>query len=225
MSRFLSATWAVFLNDARLELRSRTALGALAMFVAAALILVRFSLGRIAVGSTVAAALLWIVVVFAGAIGLGRAFMAEEERGTTLLLRLAAPPEAVYAGKLLFNVVLTLALALVAGLGMRILIPTSLGAPSLYWAALGLGGLGLASTTTLLSALLARARAAGPLLPVLAFPLLIPLLSSGVGLTLSASGAESGAWEAAQQDLLLLASYAGLTTTVSFLLFEYVWKD
>ncbi len=215
----------MFVNDARLELRSKTALGALAMFVAAALILVRFSLSRVAVSSTVAAALLWIVIVFAGAIGLGRAFMAEEERGTTLLLRLAAPPEAVYAGKLLFNIVLTLALTAVAGFGIRILIPTNVGSLPLFWTALMLGGLGLASTTTLLSALLARAQAAGPLLPVLAFPLLIPLLSSGVQLTIDASGAEAGAWAAAQENLLLLASYAGLTSTVSFLLFEYVWKD
>lgn len=225
MPRFLSATWAVFLNDARLELRTRTALGALAMFVAAALILVRFSLGRSSVSPTVSAAVLWIVVVFAGSVGLGRAFVAEEERGTTLLLRLAAPPEAVYAGKLLFNVALTLALALVAGFGMLVFVPTPLGVPSLYWAALGLGALGLASTTTLLSALLARAQAAGPLLPVLAFPLLVPLLSSGVELTLIASGSAVGAWEAAQTYLIGLGAYAGLTSAVSFLLFDYVWKD
>ncbi|MEL6614361.1 MAG: heme exporter protein CcmB [Bacteroidota bacterium] len=225
MSRFLSATWAIFQNDARLELRTRTALGALGMFVAAALMLVRFALGRASVSPTVAAAVLWIVVVFAGAVGLGRAFVAEEERGTTLLLRLAAPPEAVYAGKLLFNVVLTLALALVAGLGMRVLVPSPIGVPSLYWSALALGALGLASTTTLLSALLARAQAAGPLLPVLAFPLLIPLLSSGVALTLIAAGSPEGAWEAAQTHLIGLGAYAGLTSTVSFLLFDYVWKD
>ena len=223
--RFLSATWAVFLNDARLELRTRTALGALGMFVAASLVLVRLALGKASVSASVAAAVLWIVVVFAGAVGLGRAFVAEEERGTTLLLRLAAPPAAVYAGKLLFNVVLTLALATVAGLGMRLLVPTPLGAPSVFWTTLALGSIGLASTTTLLSALLARAQAAGPLLPVLAFPLLVPLLLPAISLTLLASGSAEGAWAAAKTDLTLLAAYAGLTTTVSFLLFDYVWRD
>jgi heme exporter protein B len=225
VSRFLAATWAVFRNDARLELRTRTALGALAMFMAAALILVRQALGAEPVSSVVAAAVLWIVVVFAGAVGLGRAFVAEEERGTTLLLRLAVPPEAVYAGKLLFNVILTLALAALAGLGMRALVPTALTVPAMYWASLGLGALGLASTTTLLSALLARAQAAGPLLPVLAFPLLVPLLASGVALTMLAAGDPVIAWTAARTHLVGLGSYAGLTTAASFLLFEYVWKD
>ena len=195
------------------------------MFVAASLVLVYLALGRTPVSVSVAAALLWVVIVFAGAVGLGRAFVAEEERGTTLLLRLAAPASAVYAGKLLFNVVLTLALALVAGLGIRILLPTPLGAPGVYWAGLGLGALGLASTTTLLSALLARAQAAGPLLPVLAFPLLVPLLAPAVDLTVIASGAASGAWEAAGPSLVALAAYAGLTTTALLLLFEYVWRD
>lgn len=225
MSRFLSAAWAVFLNDARLEIRTRTALGALAMFVAASLVLVYLALGRTPVSTAVASALLWVVIVFAGAVGLGRAFVAEEERGTTLLLRLAAPASAVYVGKLMFNVVLTLALALVAGVGMRILIPTPLGAPAVFWSGLVLGALGLASTTTLLSALLARAQAAGPLLPVLAFPLLVPLLAPAVGLTITASGAAAGAWAAAQPDLVALGAYAGLTATASLLLFEYVWRD
>ena len=222
---FLSATWAVFLNDVRLEARTRTALGALAMFVAASLVLVSISLSASPVSVPVASALLWIVIVFAGAVGLGRAFVAEEERGTTLLLRLAAPPSAVYAGKLLFNAALTLALSVVAALGMRLLLPTPLGAPAVFWTGLALGALGLASTTTLLSALLARAQAAGPLLPVLAFPLLVPLLYPAVSLTTSASGSPVGAWAAARPDLVALAAYAGLTATASLLLFEYVWRD
>lgn len=225
MRRFLTAAWAVFLNDARLELRTRTALGALGMFVAASLVLVYLALGRAPVTVSVASALLWVVIVFAGAVGLGRAFVAEEERGTTLLLRLAAPPSAVYVGKLLFNVMLTLALTVLAGLGMRFLIPTPLGAPGVFWAGLLLGALGLASTTTLLSALLARAQAAGPLLPVLAFPLLVPLLSFAVSTSTIAGGSPTGAWAAAQPDLVALAAYAGLTTTASLLLFEYVWRD
>ncbi|MEM6327881.1 MAG: heme exporter protein CcmB [Bacteroidota bacterium] len=225
MRRFLTSAWAVFLNDARLELRTRTALGALAMFVVASLVLVYLALGRAPVSVAVQAALLWVVIVFAGAVGLGRAFVAEEERGTTLLLRLAAPASAVYVGKLAFNVVLTLALTAIASLGMQLLLPGSLGAPGLYWAGLGLGALGLASTTTLLSALLARAQAAGPLLPVLAFPLLVPLLAPAVQLTIDASGTAAGAWAVARPNLLTLAAYAGLTTAASLLLFEYVWRD
>ena len=53
----------------------------------------------------------------------------------------------------------------------------------------------------------------------------MPLLLPAITLTLLASGSAEGAWAAAKTDLTLLAAYAGLTTTVSFLLFDYVWRD
>lgn len=222
---WLAGAWAVFSNDARLELRTRVALGALAMFVAASLVLVRVALGRAAPSEPVAAALLWVVVVFAAAVGLGRAFVAEEERGTTLLLQLHLRPSQVYAGKLAFNAALMLALNAVAAVGFRVLVPTPLGSPAVLGAALALGALGLAAATTLLSALIARARAAGPLLPVLAFPVVVPVLIPAVELTKLASGAATGVWAAARGDLVLLVAYAGLLVSASFLLFDYVWRD
>ncbi len=222
---WLTGTWAVFANDARLELRTRVALGALAMFVAASLVLVRVALGRGAPTVPVAAALLWLVVVFAAAVGLGRAFVAEEERGTSLLLQLHLRPSQVYAGKLLFNAALMLVLSTLAVVGFRILVPSPLGAPGVLWASVALGAIGLASATTLLSALIARARAAGPLLPVLAFPVIVPVLIPSVTLTQLAAGTAEGAWAAARGDLVLLAAYAGLLISASALLFDYVWRD
>ena len=222
---WLTGAWAVVANDARLELRTRVALGALGMFVLASLVLVRVALGRDVPSVSVAAALLWVVVVFAAAVGLGRAFVAEEERGTALLLQLHLRPSQVYAGKLLFNVALMTALGAVAALGFRVLVPTPLGAPGVLAAALALGALGIASATTLLSALVARAQAAGPLLPVLAFPVIVPVLLPAVALTELAAGSPDGAWAAARGDLVLLVAYAGLLVSASFVLFDYVWRD
>ncbi|MBC11955.1 MAG: heme ABC transporter permease CcmB [Rhodothermaceae bacterium] len=222
---WLTGAWAVVANDARLELRTRVALSGLGLFVAASLILVRVALGKGVPTVPIAAALLWIVVVFAAAVGLGRAFVAEEERGTSLLLQLHLRPSQVFAGKLAFNAALMTGVVLLAGLGFRILVPVPLGAPGVLLAALVLGATGIASATTLLSALVARARAAGPLLPVLAFPILVPILIPAVALTELASGSPSGVWEAAHDDLVLIASYAGLLTSASFLLFDFVWRD
>jgi heme exporter protein B len=222
---WIAGAWAVFAKDARLELRTRVALGALAMFVAASLLLVWLALGRSNPSAATAAALLWIVVVFASAVGLGRVFVAEEERGTTLLLQLSLRPAQVLAGKLAFNAALTLALAALAAAGFRVLVPTPLGAPALFWAALALGALGIAAATTILSAVIARARAAGPLLPVLAFPVLVPILIPAVALTQMAAGSAEGAWAAARSDLVLLGAYAGLLASLSFVLFDHVWRD
>ncbi|HYE96278.1 MAG TPA: heme exporter protein CcmB [Rubricoccaceae bacterium] len=221
---FLAGAWALFLKDARVELRTRYALGALGLFVAASLVLLRLALGRAEVAPETAAALLWVVILFAAALGLGRAFVAEEERGTVLLLQLALPPSAVYAGKLAFNVALTLVVNLVAAGGFFVLIGTSVALPGLLLATLALGAVGLAGTTTLLSALLARTAGGSPLLAVLAFPVLVPLLFSAVRLTLLAL-TPGTTWADGTQDLLSLVGFAGLTITASALLFEYVWRD
>lgn len=222
---WLAGAWAVVMNDARLELRTRVALSGLGLFVASSLVLVRVALGRGAPTVATASALLWIVVVFAAAVGLGRAFVAEEERGTALLLQLHLRPSQVYAGKLLFNVGLMGAVVGLAAFGFRVLVPVPLGSPGVLAAALGLGAVGIAGATTLLSALVARARAAGPLLPVLAFPVLVPILIPAVALTGLASGSPDGAWADARDDLVLMASYAGLLVSASFVLFEFVWRD
>ncbi|MDX1545983.1 MAG: heme exporter protein CcmB, partial [Rhodothermales bacterium] len=106
--------WAVFTKDLRLELRSRYAVNLLLMFVLAALLLVLFAIGQESISARVQAALLWIVILFSAAVGLGRAFVAEEERGTVLLLQLNTRASMVYAGKLLFNFLLVLGLNIVA---------------------------------------------------------------------------------------------------------------
>ena len=221
---WLHGAQAVFLKDARLELRTRFALNALGLFVAASVFLLRLALGDAAVNPPTAAALLWIVIVFAATVGLGRAFVLEEERGTVLLLQLTLRPSAVYLGKLAFNVVLTLALNIAAALVFVVLINPAVHAPGLFVSTLILGAIGLAGATTLLSAIIARTASSGPLLAVLAFPILIPLLFSAVQLTRRAFE-PNPTWAAAQTDLLALIGYGGLMITASLLLFDYVWRD
>src|SRR5438309_2368973 len=63
---------------------------------------------------SILSALLWIALFFGAMTGLSRSFVSEEERGTSLLLRLYAPSEGVFIGKLLYNVGLMLLLALSA---------------------------------------------------------------------------------------------------------------
>lgn len=221
--RWLTGAWAVFRKDLRLELRHRYAVNTLLMFVAAALLLVTFAIGQEPVSEHVQAALLWIVILFSASIGLGRAFVSEEERGTILLLQLNTRPSMVYAGKLLFNIVLVLSLSTLA-LGLfLVLLGIPLLAPGLLLTTLGLGALGLSGATTLLAAIIARTARQGPLLPVLLLPLLMPLLLSGVSATRKAI--LGAGWMAAQSELLTLVGFAGTTISASVLLFDYVWRD
>jgi heme exporter protein B len=220
---WLAGAWAVFRKDVRIELRSRYAVNALLMFVLASLLLMLFAVGSEPVSERVQAALLWIVLLFAASIGLGRSFVAEEDGNTTLLLQLNTRPSMVFAGKLLFNVILVAGLTVVGAAVFLVLLGGSVGTPSLLAVTLLLGAVGLSGATTLLAALIARAARQGPLLPVLLLPLLVPLLVSVVGATRKALLGLP--WLSAQDELLTLVGFAGATITAALLLFDYVWVD
>jgi len=220
---WLAGAWAVFRKDLRTELRSRYAVNTLLMFVLSALLLVLFAVGQTSVSTRIQSALLWIVVLFSASIGLGRSFISEEERGTVLLLQLNTRGSMVFAGKLLFNLLLVVGLTTVAVGVFLLLLGVTVRSPGLLLATLALGALGLSGATTLLAALIARAARRGPLLPVLLLPVLTPLLISVVSATRKAFIGLPPV-EAADE-LLTLTGFAGTTITAAFLLFDYVWQD
>jgi heme exporter protein B len=220
---WLRGAWAVFRKDVRLELRSRYAINTLLMFVVAALLLVAFAVGQETLTERIQAALLWIVILFSAAIGLGRSFISEEERGTVLLLQLNTRPSMVYAGKLLFNILLILGLNLVALVLFVFLLDVPVVDPAVLLTTIVLGALGLAGATTLLAAIIARTARRGPLLPVLMLPLLAPLLLSVV--SASRKAILGAGWTAVESEMLTLVGFAGVTISASVLLFDYVWND
>ncbi|MFK7847407.1 MAG: heme exporter protein CcmB [Rhodothermales bacterium] len=224
MADWLHGTWAVFEKDVRLEFRNRYAVNTLIMFVLASMPLVLFAMGQENIGIREQSALLWLIILFAGAVGLGRSFISEEERGTVLILQLNTRPSMVYAGKLLFNFLLIFSVNLVALVAFIIFLQLTVEIWGLLLLTLALGAIGLAGATTLLAALIARSSSQGAVLPVLLFPLLIPLLVSVVHATQSALIEHLG-WDAALNDLMVLIGYAGVTITASVLLFDYVWND
>ncbi|MFB6098198.1 MAG: heme exporter protein CcmB [Salinibacter sp.] len=220
---WLVGAWAIFRKDVRTELRSRYAVNTLMLFALGALFLVAFAVGPQPLAARVQAALLWVVLLFAASVGLGRSFVAEREGNTILLLRLNTRGSMVFAGKLLFNLgLLTLLAAATTGLYL-LLLDVPVARPALFAVTLVLGVLGLGGTTTLLAALIAKTARRGPLLPILLLPLLMPLLISGVGATRKAIVGRG--WIAAQDELLTLVGFAGATLSAAFLLFDYVWTE
>jgi heme exporter protein B len=220
---WLTGAWAIFLKDLRLELRSRYALNMLLMFVLTSLLLILYAVAQETISERVQAALLWVVILFSAAIGLGRVFIGEEERGTVLLLQLNATGSMVFAGKLLFNFLLVVGMNLVAAGAFLVLLDMPVVLPGLLVVTMLLGGIGLSGATTFLAAVIARTSNHGPLLPVLLFPVLIPLLLSVISATHTAM--VGNGWAEARSELLTLVGFAGVVITAAVLLFDYVWKD
>lgn len=220
----LRSTAAVLKKDFASELRTRYAVNALIMFVVTTLSIILFSLGGENVSTEVLAGLLWIIIFFAAMSGLSRTFVSEEERGTTMTLQLLARPSSVYFGKLGFNVVLILSLSIFIVILYLIFISNFvIRSYDIFITTLLLGGIGLASASTVIAAIIAKANTKGTLYPVLSFPILLPLLMAVIHATkLSMEGAP---FSEAAGEFQLLVSYAIVVITASYLLFDFIWKD
>ena len=217
---------AVLVKDLRSEYRTRYAFSAVLLFAVTALAVVSFSVSPYSLDADSQAAFVWIVLFFSAMSGLSRSFVREEEARTAMALRLAAAPEAVYTGKLLFNMLLQAAVAAVVIPLFLVLLDVAPARPDLLvWAAI-LGNMALASSSTIIAAIVSRANAKGALFAVLAFPVSIPGLSSAIRATTAAiRGAGSATGSAAVGDLPALAAYSVLMIAVSLLLFDFVWND
>ncbi len=225
-ANWIAGTKSVFLKDLRLELRNKSVLGTLLIFVLSTLFLVLFATAREDLGLRTKSGLLWIVILFTAALGLGRVFLSEEERGTSIFLRLHTQGLMVYLGKLCFSFVTLLCANIISSVVFLLLLSTEVALPGLFILTLCLGTLGLAGATTLLAAIISRTARGGPLLPVLLFPLLIPLLLSAVEAThLSFSGQSltTNGWSASTEHLVTMFSFSGVVIATSILLFDYVW--
>ncbi len=222
-STWLAEAFAVFGKDWRSEMRARHSVATLVLFALTTLIIASLALGPIGASpgerSEVVAALLWILLLFAAAAGLPRAFVHEEESRTAAALRLAARPSAVFAGKLLWVASLLAALEAIATPLAVALFDLEVASPLGLLAALAGGGLGLAAATTVLAAIVAQGRGATTLFAALAFPLLVPLAVLAVAATRSALlGGEAG------PVLLQLLLYDGSIVVAGFLLFPVIWN-
>ena len=224
--RLLRSAFAVLQKDLRLELRSRVGINSLILFVFTSLFIAFFGISQQPVGPRVEAALLWIVVLFAAAIGMGRTFVAEEEQQTSLLLKLNASPLAIYLGKLTFNFILLAVVNLLATGVFIVLLNKTVADPVTLLGVVLAGSLALAGSTTLLSALIVHAGGVG-LLPVLMFPLLLPLMgalvnATRISLSIPPMGVPTGVLG---ENLTTIVAFAGVTITASVPLFDPVWLD
>ncbi len=216
--------WAVCAKDATQELRRRVATLAVLFFAATALALVSYAIGPFGLPEgdrpPLQAALFWIILFFAAATGLPRAFVQEEETGTGLALRKTLSGSLVLAGKALFNFGLFLAIAAVVVPGFLLLLDWKVTEPGTLAAVVLFGGYGLAVVSTFLSALTARAGQKNVLFVLVAFPLVLPLLLTAIAATLAATrGGDS--WTA----LRVLIAYDGAASCAAYLLAEAAWED
>jgi heme exporter protein B len=185
---FLRVAWLVMRKDLTVEVRSREVLYTTAFFAVSCMLVFAFALVKEGQPlEDAAAGILWIAIAFAGTLALGRTFERERHAETLRALMLApVGRSAIYVGKLLGIVVLMAAVEAVLVPLVGLLFHLRLtAAPLLMLGLLIAGTVGFAAVGTLFAAMLVRARSRDVLLPVLLYPITIPVIIAGVRGTVS----------------------------------------
>jgi heme exporter protein B len=221
---YLRKIGAVFAKDVRAEWRGREVFSTMTSFSMLAVLI--FGMGfdlRVPRSEMIAPGVLWVVVLFAGVLGLNRSFGAEMDRGTLSSLLLApVDRSAIYFGKLLANLFFTLATTLVILTVMFFIFDLNMFHPVNLLAVL-LGVFGYVSVGTLFAALTANSRARETMLPILLLPVMIPVFTAGVALT--AGVVDGKSFDDLRQWVGVLAAFDAIFVVVAFLLFDQIWED
>lgn len=226
MSLYLRQVRAIVRKDLVLELRSRERLVAMGAFAVLAATLFAFSIDstRVAPGD-VAAGLVWMTIVFGGLLGVGRTFQLEAEDGTmTGVLTSPMPKDAVYFGKTVANFGLVFVVALLVLGVFMLFFSVELGpSPVMVVAVLGVGSLGFVALGTLFAAVSTGTSMGETLLPILVFPLLLPLVVYGAGATARLMAGRP--LSEVEGNVRMLAAFAVVALAAGAMLFRYVVED
>jgi heme exporter protein CcmB len=180
---FVQIAFLVLRKDFAIEVKSREILYTTLLFALSCVLV--FSIGFVRQGEPLedaSAGILWIAVEFAGTLALGRTFERERYAETLRALLLApASRAAIYVGKMLGIVLLLAVVEVLLVPLVAVLFHAPLGAqPTLLAALLAAGTIGFAAVGTLFAAMLVRARSRDVMLPILLYPITIPVMIAGV---------------------------------------------
>ncbi|MEE9554770.1 MAG: heme exporter protein CcmB [candidate division Zixibacteria bacterium] len=219
-------SFAVFQKDIKSELRTRYAINAILLFAVVTVFAVSFAMAKSGgmVAPVLQSSLLWIVIYFSSLSGLAQSFIKEEESKTAIALRLYAPAESVFGGKLLFNLVLLIVMNIITIPLFAIFLNLEIANYPLFFSVVFLGSLAMVGTTTLVAAIISKASVKGALFAVLSFPLLLPVLMMAISGTKKALSPDI-TFAMARMELQVLGSYLVIMIVLGFFLFDAVWND
>ncbi len=214
---------AIIWKDLTSERRSKAGFNAVTFLGVLILLLFGFALGPDAEALREAAAgALWLAILFAGVLAFNRSYQLELDGGALEpLLLYPAPRWTIFAGKVVANLLFVLLVELIVVPVAAILFHVSVsGAWVAQAGVLLLGSVGFVSLGTFYAAMASRSRAREVLLPLLLFPMLVPvLLAAAEASKAMLSGDpmnEAGAW------VRLLAAFDVIFVVASVFAFDSV---
>ena len=221
---YLRSIAAIVWKDIAAEFRSRELIGAMLVFAALVIIIFNFALELdIRTREAVTSGVLWVTFAFAGTLGLNRSMAIEKDRGCLDgLLLTPVDRSAIFFGKAIGNLFFMLIVEAIILPMYSVLYNVNLFQPGLILVIL-LGSIGYTAVGTLLASMAVQARTRDVLLPILLFPVMIPLLLAAVkasnGFLQGFEMAEIMPW------INVMIVYDVIFIAVAFMVFDFVVEE
>jgi heme exporter protein B len=223
----MSAALAILRKDLQAELRAKQSVPAMLLFSLTTFVIFHFGLDRASLAGDLASGVLWVTLLFAAMLGINRLLVSEQEEGgfdAFLLAPVDRSAMLIAKAATLFLYLAVVELVAVPAFALLLLGPSPGQALPELIAVLALADLGVAVVGTLVSALAVQARARELLVPLLALPLLLPVLIGAARAStplLLAGGADPvpGRW------LAVLGLYDMVFTLLSYAVFDFLLED
>ena len=223
----MRAIGALVRKDLLLELRTKETVPAMALFALVAYVLFHFALHRNALEGDLAAGVLWVTVLLAAVLGVNRLFVAEREQGGfDGFLMAPVDRTALFVAKaaVLFGFLVVVELVAVPAFAVLLLEPGIGQALPELLAVLVLADAGIAVVGTLVGALGVQTRARDLIIPLIALPLLVPVVIAAAEAT-SPLVAAGGADEFPVRWLAVLALYDAVFGLLAYAVFDFLLEE
>jgi heme exporter protein B len=224
----MRAVDALIRKELRLELRAPQSVPAMALFSVTTFIVFHFGLQRGSVDGDLAAGILWVTLLFAAILGTNRLFVADhEEGGFDGFLLAPVDRTSLLVAKALALLAFLVLLELVAVPAFVVmLLGPGIGVDEIVrlMGVIALANVGMAVVGTLVSALAIQTRTRDLIVPLLALPLMIPVVIAATKATTplfaaAGAGAVPGRW------LAVLALYDLVFALLAYAVFDYLLED
>jgi len=220
----LNKIWAILWKDIRCEFRTKDTIASVLVFSILVIVVFHFAFDP---GSEMfeemAPGVLWVAFTFAGVLGLNRSFVREKEQGCLEGLMMSPVDRAgIYVGKMLSCLVFMLVVEAIVLPVFSVLFDLPLVLPRL-WLIVFLATIGFAGVGTVFSALAVHTRARDIMLPLLLFPLIIPVIIAAT--EASEKALLGAAWSEMAISLGIIGAFDVVFLIVPALVFEFVLEE
>jgi heme exporter protein B len=225
MREYFSRTLTILRKDLLHELRTKEVAASVLVFSLTVIVLFHFAFeAETETIELIASGILWVTFAFAGVLSQNRTFALEKERGCLDGLMLCpVDREIIYLGKMMASFLYMMVIEIIVLPVFLVLFDMPFRVMPQILAIAVLATIGFAVIGTLFSAIAANTKAREILLPILFYPIIIPILILAVSATSEVF--DGGSWGSVSSYLGVMLAFDAVFATVSVLVFEYVLEE